>query len=136
MTEPTSQTDTRQRRSPLPWLAVVLAAAIVAGGAFWMNHDAGRKSAAEQQKADMLPAIEQIKQTISSLQRTVQDIQSDQQKLAGQVTYLQQKASAQQGERKLLSDQLGALSARVDTLVSSNAESTPAAPQKNRRGKR
>jgi chromosome segregation ATPase len=154
MTDPTSYADTRQRRSLVPWLAVALVAAIIAGGVFWVNHDS--QMAAPRQKAEMSPrpdpAIEQIKQTLSSLQQTVQDIQSaqqkltenvqgiqsDQKKLTDQVTDLQQQVSAQQSQRKILSDQVGALSARVDTLASANAESTPAAPQasKNRRGKR
>jgi peptidoglycan hydrolase CwlO-like protein len=133
----------------VPWLIVVLVIILAGGAIFWTNHNAVTKSEAPLQKADVSPpqdpAVEQIKQTLSALQQTVQDIQSGQQKLVEQINDIQRKSSADQGERKMLSEQLGALSARVDTLVSTNAESTPAAPestpaaaqtQKNKRSKR
>ena len=145
MTAPSPHADTNQRRSLAPWLVVALIAILAAGGFLWVSHDAGTKSAAPQQKAELSPppdpAIEQVKQTLASLQQAVQGIQSDQQKLADQINGVQQNVSSQRGDQKLLSDQLGALSARVDTLASAKAESPtpqPAQPPepKTKRGKR
>jgi hypothetical protein len=135
MTDPSSHVDTRQHRSFVPWLAVAIIAVVVAGGFFWINRDSGTKSEtpAPQPQASVQPppdpAVEQLKQTLSSLQQTVKDIQSGQQKLADEITDTRQKASTDQGERKMLSDQIGALSARVDALVATNAESPTPQPQ-------
>ena len=70
----------------------------------------------------------------ASAQQTVSELQSAQQKNADQIAELQRQLAAEQGERKLLSDQLGALSARVDSLLSPNAEATGPAPKPRRRG--
>ena len=130
MTDPSMPADARPR-SALP-LLVALLALIVAAGALWMSYGSGTRSAGSQQQAAVAPApdpaIEQLKQTLASLQQAVQGVQADQQKLASQVGDVQQKLSAQQGDQKLLSDQLGSLSARVNSLESARAES-PAAPQ-------
>ncbi|MGY3409531.1 septal ring factor EnvC (AmiA/AmiB activator) [Bradyrhizobium sp. GM5.1] len=123
----TSTPDARPR-SALPLLMAVLAL-IVAGCALWVSYGNSTKAAAPQEQAAVTPAVEQMKQTLSALQRSVEGIQSDQQKLAAQLSDIQQKASAQQGERKLLSDQLGSLSARVNSLESARAESSTATPQ-------
>ncbi|QOZ26776.1 hypothetical protein [Bradyrhizobium sp. CCBAU 51753] len=130
MTDPSMPADARPR-SALP-LLVALLALIVAGGALWMSFAGGTRSAGSQQQAAAAPApdpaIEQIKQTLASLQQAVQGVQTDQQKLATQVSDVQQRLSTQQGDQKLFSDQLGSLSARVNSLESARAES-PAAPQ-------
>ncbi|QPF83941.1 hypothetical protein IC762_30510 [Bradyrhizobium genosp. L] len=129
--DPLPSADARPR-SVLP-LLVALVALVVAGGALWMSYSNTTKLAASQEHAAVAPpadpAIDQIKQTLASLQQAVQGIQADQQKLAAQVGDAQQKTSAQQGEQKLLSDQLGALSARVNSLESARAETSAPAPQ-------
>ncbi|WP_426433799.1 hypothetical protein [Bradyrhizobium genosp. P] len=97
-----------------------------------MSYSSAKRSTTPQEHAEVTPppdpAIDQIKQTLSSLQQSVHAVQSDQQKLeqklSAQINDIQQK----QGDSKLLSDQLGALSARVDSLESAKAEA-PAAPQ-------
>jgi hypothetical protein len=79
---------------------------------------------------------------LSSVQQAVQAIQSAQEKLSAQINDIQQKTAAQRGEQKLLSDQLGALSARVNSLESAKADSsapsqqTAPAPQRTKRGNR
>ncbi|WGR97630.1 MULTISPECIES: hypothetical protein [unclassified Bradyrhizobium] len=145
MTDPLTPADTRQRSSAL-WLVAALLVIIAAGSFLWVHYSTGSKSVAPQQKAEVAsppdPAVEQIRQTLSSLQQAVQGIQSDQQKLAAQVNEIQQKASVQQGEQKLLSDQLGSLTSRLDSLASANAENpaatqqTAPAPQRAKRSKR
>ena len=112
-------------------LLVALLALIVAGGALWISYSSGTRPATSQEQAAVAPApdpaIEQLKQSLASLQQSVQGMQADQQKVATQVSDVQQRLSTQQGDQKLLSDQLGSLSARVNSLESARAESP--APQ-------
>gem|GEM_PF-4063438 len=146
MSDPSMHAEAPQRRSSAPWLVVAIIAVLVAGSLVWVTYGTGTRSAPPQQKAELSPpppdpAIEQIKQTLASLQQAVQGIQSDQQKLADQINGVQQNVSTQRGDQKLLSDQLGALSARVDALASAKAESPapqPAPPpqERTRRGRR
>ncbi|MGY3496397.1 hypothetical protein [Bradyrhizobium sp. USDA 4502] len=129
--DPSTPVDARPR-SALPLLVAILAI-ILAGGALWMSYSNATKLAASHERAAVAPppdpAIEQIKQTLSSIQQAVQGIQADQQRQAERVGDAQQKTAAQQGEQKLLSDQLSALSARVNSLESARAESPAPAPQ-------
>jgi uncharacterized protein HemX len=64
---------------------------------------------------------------IADLQKQVQDLKAQSQAPGQQdIADLKSQIAAEQGERKMLSDQLGALSARVDSLVKANAaEITP-----------
>jgi peptidoglycan hydrolase CwlO-like protein len=146
MTDDFSTSADARPRSALPLLVAILAL-VVAGGGLWVSYSNATRFAASQEHVAVTPpppdpAIGQIKETVSSLQQSVNGIQSDQQKLAAQLNDIKQKASAQQGEQKLLSDQLGALSGRVDALESARAESpaptpqTTRAPQRARRTKR
>ncbi|MCA6123537.1 hypothetical protein J6500_16775 [Bradyrhizobium sp. WSM 1704] len=86
MTDPSMPADARPR-SALS-LLVALLALIVAGGALWMSYGNGTKPATQQQAVAPAPdpAIEQLKQSLASLQQAVQGSQSDQQKLATQVS--------------------------------------------------
>ncbi|MGY2937439.1 ABC-type transporter Mla subunit MlaD [Bradyrhizobium sp. GM6.1] len=127
----TSPADTRPR-SALPLLMAILAL-VVAGCALWVSYGNATRTSTPQEHAVVTPApkdpaIGQIKETLSSLQQSVNGIQSDQQKLAAQLNDIQQTASAQQGEQKLISEQLGALSGRVNSLESAKAESPAALP--------
>jgi len=83
-------------------------------------------------------SVDETRQALVAVQQTTKDIQTGQQKLTEQVNELQRRIAGEQGERKLLSDQLGAISGRVDALASSKADvnSAPQQPQKNRLGKR
>ena len=137
MTDPSMPADARPR-SALS-LLVALLALIVAGGALWMSYAGGTRPAAPQEQAAAAPdpAIEQLKQSLASLQQAVQGMQADQQKLATQVSDVQQRLAGQQGDQKLLSEQLGSLSARVNSLESARAESpAPPAPRNTKRSKR
>ncbi|MGY3576806.1 hypothetical protein [Bradyrhizobium sp. USDA 4504] len=129
--DPSTPADT-QPRSALPLLVAILAL-IIAGGALWMGFNNATKFAASQERAAAAPptdpAIEQMKQALSSIQQAVQGIQAEQQRHAERVGDTQQKTAAQQGEQKLISDQLSALTARVNSLESARAESPAPAPQ-------
>lgn len=81
---------------------------------------------------------DETRQAVAALQQRLNDIQIGQTKLTDQVSQLQRTIRAEQGERKLLSDQLGSLSGRVDALSSSNANANASSlqPQRNGRSKR
>lgn len=133
MTEPSMSADARPR-SALPLLMAILAV-VIAGGALWVSYGNSRKTVTPQEEHAAVtpppqdPAIGQIKESLSSLEQSMNAIQSDQKKLTAQLNDIQQKESAQQGEQKQISDQLGALGARVSSLESAKAESPVAAPQ-------
>jgi septal ring factor EnvC (AmiA/AmiB activator) len=119
-------------RPLLPWLALALVVILAAGTTFWLNQKIDSlqvAAAAPRQQTD----ANETRQAVAGLQQTIADIQSGQQKLGEQVSQMQHTIAADAGERKLLSDQLGALSSRVDALASASAE---ARSQKTNRGKR
>ncbi|WP_439404735.1 hypothetical protein ACNJX9_25305 [Bradyrhizobium sp. DASA03076] len=121
-----------ERRQVLPWLVLALVVVLAAGGFVWVNREIQtlRTEIASHQD-------EQGKPAVADLQKILQDLQATQQKVAVQLTDLQHKVAAESGERKLLSDQLGSISARVDALASANAESTTTTPaRRNPRTKR
>lgn len=111
----------------LPWLALALIALLAAGAAFWLNQkiDLVQATAAPRQES----GINETQQAIAGVKQAITEIQSAQQKLDEQVSQLQRAVAMNQGERKLLSDQLGALSSRVDALASSSAEAGSAPQQ-------
>ena len=139
MTVDSSTPADAQARSSFPLVIAVLAF-IIACGALWMSYSNATKFAASQERTAAAPppdpAIAEMRQTLVSLQQTVQGIEADQKRQAAQIGDAQQKTSAGQGERKLIFDQLGALSARLNSLESARAESTaqtpPAAPPQRR----
>lgn len=123
------------RRAVLPLVLVALAVILAVGGFVWMNYkiEALRQAAAPQQAS----GVDDIRLATAALGQTLKDVQAGQQKLAEQLADVQRKLASESGERKLLSEQVGALSSRVDSLASANAASTAPAPQsqKNRRAK-
>jgi len=108
-------------RPVLPWLVLALVLVLCAGGFVWMNREIQALQTATASHQD--PGAEQTKQAVAELQKAVQDVHATQQKVADQLTDLQRRLAAEGGERKLMSDQLGSISARVDALASANAES-------------
>ena len=131
-----SSASVRPRRSVLLWVIVALAV-MAAGASFvWMNNKIealATVKAPTQEHSD-----EEMRQAVATLQQRLNDTQSGQTKLTDQVSQLQRSIAAEQGERKLLSDQLGSLSGRLDALSSSSADANPSPqqPQRNRRSKR
>ena len=125
----------QSRRALLPLVVVALAVILAAGGFVWMNYkiEALQQATAQPQAS----GVEDVRQAMAALGQTVKDVQAGQQKLAEQLADIQRKLASESGERKLLSEQVGALSSRVDSLASANAASTAPAPQaqKTRRAK-
>ncbi len=123
------------RRAVLPLVVVALAVILAVGGFVWMNYkiEALQQAAAPQQAS----GVDDVRLATAALGQTLKDVQAGQQKLAEQLADIQRKLASESGERKLLSEQVGALSSRVNSLASANAASTAPAPQapKNRRVK-
>jgi uncharacterized coiled-coil protein SlyX len=128
--------STGARRSIFPWVIVAFVIFAAAGSAFWMNQKIEALQAATAPRQEF--NVDEMHQGIALLQQTTKEIQASQQKLSEKVTDLQRRVAAEQGERKLLSDQLGSISGRVDSLASSSADANSNAqpPEKNRRSKR
>ena len=109
----------------------------------WASNRIGYESspvAAVQPKAELSAAAEIADKTardaVANLQQSIQELQAAQQRAAEQISGLRRQILAEQGERKLLSEQLGAVSARVDSLQGSNAAAplSPQQPAKKGRG--
>lgn len=138
-------------RRILPWVFALIALALLGGAVLWSNpRDGAAPSADITQRASELTGQQQDQtaKQLAGLQQTVNDLRMTQQRLQEQLAAFQGKTaeiddlkrqvSAERGDRKLLSDQLGALSARVDSLVLPSAEppASPAAAAKKKRGAR
>ena len=61
------------------------------------------------------------RQALAALGQTVREIQASQQQMSARLDEIKRQLDAEGGERKLLSEQLGAISGRVNSLVSSSA---------------
>jgi hypothetical protein len=145
MSDTSNQSDDRPqlRRSGFgagPWvlLAVIL---VIAGAALiWANHRSGTGSpevAGVQSNTPSAPppaAVDDTaRQGVADLQQTIKDLRAARQGAADQLSELQRQLAAERGERQLLSQQLGALSARVDRLTAPNAEVPSPAPPSARK---
>ena len=111
-------------RQVLPWLVVV--AVLVGGTLLWRNNQAQQASTSSTEaglKASPAPQ-DQTQQAMTDLQQSVKDLQSARERDEGRINDLQRQLSAEQGERKLLSDQVGGLVGRVDGLEKARAEYT------------
>ena len=120
-------------RRVFPWILILLLIAV--GGAFlWTNYQSVSKSPVVAQPTAEPPtprevADEPARQALAALQQTVKDLQTSQQDAAETISKLQQQISAEQGQRKLLSEQLGALSARLENFLETNAQAPATSPQ-------
>jgi predicted negative regulator of RcsB-dependent stress response len=120
------------RRRIFPWILILL---IAVGGAFlWTNYQSVSKFpvAAQPSAEPSTPrevADDKARQALAALQQTVKDLQTSQQDAAEKISKLQQQISAEQGHRKLLSEQVGALSARFHNFLDTNAQAPATSPQ-------
>jgi hypothetical protein len=129
----------RLRRSGFragPWILLAVILVLAAGALIWANHRSVPGSpevAGVQPKTPSAPSPaavdDKARQDVAGLQQTIKDLQAAQQGATDQLHELQRQLAAEGGERQLLSQQLGSLSARVDRLTAPNAEApTPAPP--------
>jgi uncharacterized protein HemX len=110
---------------------VVLLLSVVGIGAvvFWANYDqlsAPSRTATAQpavQPQDPSPsrveASDDTMRLLNELRQSVTGLQTSQQHMADQLELIQRQLASEQGERKMLSEQVGALSGRVDGLSAS-----------------
>jgi uncharacterized protein HemX len=134
-------TEPARPRRLLPWvLLLLLAVAIVA--VLWASNRVGSESspltavhpdAAPSQAAEL--ADKTARDAVVNLQQTIQELQAAQQRTAEQISVLQRQISAEQGQRKLLSEQLGGLSGRMDSLQGANAAAPPSPPPPAKKGR-
>ena len=115
----------RSRRVPLGLVVLVLVA--IGGAVFWGNSrlekESSRATAVQPEAAQPSPAPQNdTKQAVTALEQAVKDLQSANQRTADQIRDLQRQLSVEEGDRKLLSDQVGALSARLNDLDKARAE--------------
>jgi hypothetical protein len=106
-----------RRGSPvLLLLSVVGISAVV----FWATYGQGQLStplsaaAAQSAPQTQAKASDQATQSLDALRQSVNELQASQQHMVEQLDLLQRQLASEQGERKLLSEQVGALSGRVD----------------------
>jgi hypothetical protein len=106
-----------RRGSPvLLLLSVVGISAVV----FWATYGHGQLSAplsaaaAQSVPQAQAKASDQAMQSLDALRQSVNELQASQQHMVEQLDLLQRQLASEQGERKLLSEQVGALSGRVD----------------------
>ncbi len=118
-------------RQAVPGL-VVIVVVVVGGALFWRNNHAQHVSApAMEATGPGTAAPAPTQQAVTDLQQTVKDLQSAHDRDESRISDLQQQLSAEQGERKLLSEQIGGLAGRLDGLEKARAEDT--APARKRR---
>ena len=112
-------------------VVVLLSVAGIGAMGFWANY--GQLSApprpptaaaqpAVQPQAPSPPRVEasdDTMQSLNALQQSVQGLQALQRQMADQLELIQRQLASEQGERKMLSEQVGALSGRVDGLSTS-----------------
>jgi uncharacterized protein HemX len=116
-------------------LALVVVVAVLVGGTLlWRNKQASAPSeAASQPSTEPAPGSQdQTQQALANLQQTVKDLQSAREREESRINDLQQQLSAEQGERKLLSDQVSGLVGRVEGLAKARAEYTGPARRRRR----
>jgi TolA-binding protein len=120
----------RSRSGRLVTVVVLLLSVVGIGAAvFWANYDPFSETSrtataqpAAQPQAQSSPRVEasdDTMQVLNALQQSVKGLQASQQHMADQLEVIQRQLASEQGERKLLSEQVGALSGRVDGLSTS-----------------
>ncbi|MGY3408425.1 gas vesicle protein [Bradyrhizobium sp. GM5.1] len=145
MTEPSAQTQPsstdKSRKGPL---AVVLTLILVAGGigAFaWRSSESPATEAVAQSPARPAPQTappEQSTASINALKESVAGLDASRKQVSDEVADLKRQLATEQGERKMLAEQLGSLSNRVDSLAASaapRADTVASEPSQKKRAK-
>ena len=142
MSDSSTQPSNNHKSGP-GLLTIVLTLILVAGsiGAFavWQGLLTPTTKAVAQSPAPSAtqpPAPEQSTASIQALKESVAGLEASRKQVSDEVVDLKRQLAAEQGERKLLTEQLGSLSRRVDSLtasVASRADTVASEPaQKNR----
>ena len=118
----------RRRRSPRVLISVGVLAVIAAAFAYlWLNHDALFHAASFDEHPAAAPVVDSAEETV-----TLKDFQSFQRETADTLQSAAQDIAAQKAELKTLSDQVSALSVKIDALpratTAAPAQPVPARP--------
>ena len=109
-----------------PWIVLLLVVGLGALAVYWGNYgqsdtlaptvEVKASNAALASTTPPAEASEQATKTVAALQETIKDLQSTQKQLQDRVERVEMQLTKEQGEAKMLSDQVGALSGRVNGL--------------------
>ena len=114
-------------------MLLVLVLVALGGGLYLASHRNHGDSTAQQQAETTSPVSqEDLERALAPLQQSIRDLQAASQRAADQTSDFQRQLSAQQGEQKLLAQQVGALSARVDHVTNAQAAAPGQAAKGNR----
>jgi uncharacterized protein HemX len=106
-------------------VAIVLLAISVGAVVLWEKYggmDASSPTAAELTAST--PAATDTAEGSDTTSQVLKELQNSQQQMAEKLEDIQRQLASEQGERKLLSEQLAAVSSRVNALSASNASAT------------
>jgi hypothetical protein len=104
----------RQKRSPGVLISVVLLAVIAAAGAYlWLNHDGLLQELSIAAHPAAAPVVDSGEEAV-----TLRNFQSFERQTVDSLQSAAQDISAQKAELKSLSDQISALSAKIDVMQS------------------
>jgi uncharacterized protein HemX len=127
-TKPNPATPARSRRRRLIPVVVLLVAVIgIAGALLWqkfVGFGAPTQAASTETESAAAAVVTETSPASDNPVQLLKDIQTAQQQTADKLEDLQRQLAAEQGERKLLSEQVAALSGRVNALSASNASAT------------
>ena len=133
MSDSSGQTNFRKRSRPLT-IGLILVVAIITGiGGFaaWRNNLSAKETlahAAPVPVSNQSPVVAAIPDpSLNDLRESVAAIQSTQKQILDEIGNIKQRIAAEQGERKLLTAQLGSLSLRLDELSAASASMTEGA---------
>jgi uncharacterized protein HemX len=119
--------------SPLTVGILLVAVLIVGIGAFaaWRNSVSARNDRLAQNSRPATTAAIDVRSpatvpdaalpSLHGFQQTVAALQSSQRQILDEIDGIKQKIASEQGERKLLTNQLGSLSVRLDELSAASA---------------
>ncbi|MFZ1153481.1 MAG: hypothetical protein WAN93_01110 [Solirubrobacteraceae bacterium] len=109
-------------------MLLLLAAAGIGGAVYWDKYGGGFSSPSQLAAAEPSTATPAAAETSDASPETaaqlLKDLQTVQQQTSDKLEDIQRQLAAEQGERKLLSEQVAALSGRVNGLSASNASAT------------
>jgi hypothetical protein len=146
MTDTSTKTQlSSSHKSGTGLLAIVLTLILFAGGigafALWRSSETPTTQAVAQSPAPPAPqtaAPEQSTASINALKESVAGLEASRKQLSDEIVDLKRQLAAEQGERKMLTEQLGSLSSRVDSLaapVASRADTVASEPSQKKRAK-
>jgi hypothetical protein len=111
-------------------IIVLLVLAVVSLGAtlVWQNYGpaaepsktASVQPTAQSQAPQSAEPSDETNQALNALQQAVKDLQASQQQMADQLSETKRERAAEQGEQKMLSEEVGSLVGRVDGLTAAS----------------